>query len=421
MRMIRRCVCLAIFLAVAARPVHSQAPGGFGTSSGLLGAAVTESRRFDAVGANPALLGVYEEGPVRTTSVLSLDAAVLPGHNAFDAAARLGQLSGRVDDRRFRFVRAPMLWQGSSSFVSAAQVRWAAIQSREFAITLDTRFSSGGVVPDSLAALLGLERSGEAWEGAISSRVMSSVLTVGQGKYVGEVPVFGRLWAGVAAKGWWVHEFARGGFIADAPTVRVYGETAVRGAAGAGVDGGLAGLASGRVWYGISVSNLVQASFDPRSAARQRFVDVTAAGGELEVTQEVGPGIRADDPDTAAVRAAEELWNRLRYPSMLRVGVSVRSTWGTWAVATNETLKRGGLDAAAAEPRRSVAWHDGPRRFAVAYGWGGGHAVATAAVSGGRCDRRWTAGVRRTAGLGYGLSFDLSLSDWSCNLHAGSR
>lgn len=419
--MILRCVGLALFVASVAGPLASQAASGFGTSSGQLGAAVTESRRFDAVAANPALLGIYEEGPVRSTSVLSLDAVVLPGRDAFDAAARLGQLSGRVDDRRYRFVRGPMLWRGTSSVASAANVRWAAIQSREIAITLETRVASGGVVPDSLASLLGLERSGEAWQSAVSSRVISSVLTVGEGKYLGEVPVFGRLWAGVAAKGWWVHEFARGRFIADAPAVRVYGETLLRGAAGAGLDAGLAGLAGGRVWYGLSVSNLVQGSFDPRSAARQRFVDVSSAGGKVEVTQEMGPGIRADDPDTAAVRAAEELWDGLRYPSVLRIGMAVRSTWGTWGLAANETLKHGNLDGAIKEPRRTVAWHDSARRLAVAYGWGGGRSVATAAFSGGRCDRRWTAGVRRSAGLGYGVSFDLSLSDWSCNLHAGSR
>jgi hypothetical protein len=416
-----RPLVLALLAALAATSTLSaQLPSGLGTASGLAGTAVTGARRADAALWNPALVGIYD-GPQRTTSLLGLDAAVLPGGDAFRAAARLGLVSGRAEEPRFGFVARPLFWR-SGSPEAAAQVRWAAIQSRDLALTLDTRFAAGADVPAALAGALGAHGvAQDVWEDAEASRSLSSVLTVARGAYLGELPVLGRVWAGAAAKGWWVHEFATGRFQADLPAAEVYRETVLGNAGGLGVDAGVAGLARGRLWYGLSVSNLYETSFRPRRAPRTRTVEAVAAGDGVELRQALGPQIRDDDPDPDAVARADALWDATRFPTVLRAGVALEVPWGTLAGAVSERLRSGGLDPAEVEPGRSLAWHDPARRFRVSYGWGGGRSTVAAAVSGGRCDRRWTAGLRRTAGAGYGVMLDLSLSDWSCNLHGQGR
>jgi hypothetical protein len=411
-----------LILAVAvAPPLAAQLPSSLGTAAGLSGTAVTEARRADAALWNPALVGIYD-GPQRTTSLLGLDAGVLPGGDGFEAAARLGLVSGRVEEERLGFLAAPLVW-GSRSPEAAAQVRWAAVQSRDLVATLDTRFATHADVPSGLAGALGVRGvQPEVWEDAAVSRSLSSVLSLARGAYLGELPVFGRVWAGAAAKGWWVHEFATGRFQADLPAAEVYRETVLGNAGGLGVDVGVAGLARGRVWYGISVANVYETSFRPRRAPRTRTVEAVAApDGGVELRQAVGPEIGDDDPDADAVSRAEALWDDARFPTVLRAGLAMEMPWGTVAGAVSERLREGGLDPTGAEPRRSVAWHDPARRFRLSYGWGSGRSVASAAVSAGRCDRRWTAGVRRNSGAGYGFMLDLSLSDWSCNLHGQGR
>lgn len=408
---------LVVTLALAwSPPLAAQLPTSLGTAAGLSGTAVTEARRADAVLWNPALVGV-NDGPERTTSLLGLDAAILPGGDGLEAAARMGLLSGRVEEERFGFLAGPMFWR-SGSPEAAAQVRWAAAQSRGLAVSLDTRFAARAEVPSGLAGELGVRGvAAEVGEAGTASRSLSSVLSVARGAYLGELPVFGRVWAGTGVKGWWVHEFATGDFQADLPAAQVYRETVLGNVGGVGVDAGVAGLARGRVWYGLSVSNLYATSVRPGRAPRTRTVEaVSAADGGVELRQTLGPEIRDDDPDADAVARAGALWNETRFPSVLRAGLALEGRWGTVAGALAETLRDGGLDPPGVEPRRSLSWHDASRRFRVSYGWGDGRSVVTAAVSAGRCDRRWTAGVRRTSGAGYGLHLDLSLSDWSCNL-----
>jgi hypothetical protein len=410
-----------LLLVAWASSLPAQIPSSLGTSAGLSGTAVTEARRADAVLWNPALVGVYD-GPERSTSLLGFDAAILPGGDGFDAAARLGLVSGRVEEGRFGFLTRPMFW-GSGTPEAAAQVRWGAVQSRDLAVTLDTRFAASAEVPEELAGELGVRGvPREVWEDRPASRSLSSVLTVARGAYLGEFPVLGRAWAGAGVKGWWVHEFAAGRFQADLPAAEVYRETSLGKVGGLGVDAGVAGLAGGRLWYGLSVSNLYATSFRPGRAPRTRTVEAAAAAdGGVELRQTLGPEIRDDDPDADAVARAGTLWNDTRFPAVLRAGLAWEGRWGTVAAAVSERLDGGGLDPAGVEPRRSLAWHDAARRFRVSYGWGDDRSVIAAAVSAGRCDRRWTAGLRRTSDAGLGLVLDLSLSDWSCNLHGQGR
>jgi hypothetical protein len=416
----RPSVLMVLLAHVSSPPLAAQRPPSLGTASGLSGTAVTEARRADAVPWNPALVGVYD-GPERTTSLLALDAAILPGGDGLEAAARLGLLSGRVEEDRFGFLAGPMFWDGSPE--AAAQVRWAAVQSRGLALSLDTRIAAQAAVPGGLADELGVRGAEpEVWEAGTAARSLTSVLSLVRGTYLGELPVFGRAWAGAGVKGWWVHEFATGRFQADLPAAEVYREMVLGRVGGVGVDAGLAGLSRGRLWYGLSVSNLYATSFRPGRAPRTRTVEaVSAAGGGVELRQVLGPEIRDDDPDADAVARAEALWDDTRFPSVLRAGVAWEGRWGTVAGAVSETLREGGLDPSRVEPRRSLSWHDASRRFRVSYGWGDDRSVVAAAVSAGPCDRRWTAGVRRTSGAGYGLQLDLSLSDWSCNLHGQGR
>ncbi|HWK89217.1 MAG TPA: hypothetical protein VNP72_04455, partial [Longimicrobium sp.] len=184
---------MAVLAGIA--PLGAQLPPSLGTAAGLAGTAVTQARRADAALWNPALVGIYD-GPLRTTSLAGLDAPILPGGDGFAAASRLGLLSGRVEEDRFDVLAAPMLWN-SGSTEAAVQVRWAAIQSRDLAITLDTRYASAGGVPEGLARALGVRGVEPAvWQSEATSRSLTSVLTVARGMYLGEVPVFGRLWAG---------------------------------------------------------------------------------------------------------------------------------------------------------------------------------------------------------------------------------
>lgn len=412
---------LVLILVASASPLAAQVPSFLGTAAGLSGTAVTAARRADAALWNPALVGVHD-GPERSTSLLGLDAPVLPGRDGFDAAARLGLLSGRVEEDRLGFVGSSMFW-GSGTPETAVRVQWAAIQSRGLAVTLDTRFAASADVPEALAGELGVRGvAREVWEVAPSARSLSSVLTVARGAYLGELPVLGRVWAGAGVKGWWVHELATGSFQADLPAAQVYRETVLGNAGGLGVDAGVAGLARGRLWYGLSVSNLYATSFRPGRAPRTRTVEaVTDADGRVVLQQTLGPEIRGDDPDADAVDRAGALWDDTRFPSVFRAGLAWEGRWGTIALAASERLGDGALDPARVEPRRSLAWHDAARRFRLSYGWGDDRTAVAAAVSAGRCDRRWTAGVRRTSDAGFGLMLDLSLSDWSCNLHGQGR
>jgi len=410
----------ALFLVVLHSPAGAQAPPSLGTAAGAAGTAVTTARRADATLWNPALVGI-NDGPQQTTSLLSVDAAALPGGRIFDAASRLGLWTGRVEDRRFGFLARPIFW-GSGDAVANLQVRWAAVQSQDLAISLDTRLVASATIPEGIAGELGVNGvPEERWQAGQTSRSLTSVLSVARGAYLGEMPVLGHVWVGAVVKGWWVHSFATGAFRADLPTVNVYRETALGKAGGFGVDAGGAGRAAGGIWYGIAVANLFEASFRPATSPRTRAVAVADAGGELEITESWSAPIADDDPDPDAVARARALWEETRFPAVLRAGVAWEGRWGTVSAAVAERLRDGGLEAPAAEPARSLGWQDPAGRFRVGYAWGTARPVVSAAVSAGPCNRRWTVGVRRAEDGEYGVSLDLSLSGWQCNLHEHAR
>jgi hypothetical protein len=418
----RRLILSIVLAAFVASPLIAQRPPSLGTAAGYEGGGVTQARRADAVLWNPGLVGIYD-GPVRTTSVLAFDAASLPGSRGFDAAARLGLLSGRADDRRVERLGGPLFWRGRSPEV-AVQLRWVAVQSRDLALTLDTRSSVHASLPEGLAREIGTEGvAPNVWQAGGASRSLTSVLTLARGTYLGRFPTVGRLWAGAALKGWWVHEFATGAFLSDLPEVPAFRETVLGDAGGAGLDVGFAGvMASDRLWYGASVSNVYTATIQPRRAPRTRTVEVIIGPeGEVDYRETRGSVIREDDPDADAVARATQLWDDTRYPSVLRFGAAWDAAWGTVAVAGTELLSGGRLDAVGVEPGRTVAWSDPARRIRLAYGWGRSRPTFAAAVSAGRCDRRWTAGVRHSVETGVGVTLDLSLSDWSCNLQEHGR
>ena len=108
-----------------------------------------QARRADAILWNPALVGVYD-GPVRSSSLLGIDAGHIPGSDGVKASARLGLLSGRVEDDRFGSISGTLPW-GGSQLQAATQVRWVAVQSRDFALSLDSRYGAYADLPENLA------------------------------------------------------------------------------------------------------------------------------------------------------------------------------------------------------------------------------------------------------------------------------
>lgn len=412
----KQLVVAALAACVVAAPrdpaVAQEAPS-LGTAAGLGGTAVTQARRADAVLWNPALVGIYD-GPVRSSSLLGIDAAHLPGSRGVEASARLGLLSGRVEDDRFGSVSGTLPW-GGSRVEAASQVRWVAVQARDFAFSVDTRFGARATLPENLAEELAQDAEVETGTVGHSERSLVSTLAASRGHFLGDLPGLGRAWVGATVKGYLVHEAARGQ-ITDLPGPAVLTETRLRNAGGAGLDIGLAGLVGPRLWYGVSATNVFQMTFQPSEGPRQRFVRAeTSAEGGTQFEQSWGPEIRPDDPDGAALEQAEALWDRTRFPSVLRGGLSYATSGGTFSAAVRETLTEGSLDPAGRESPRTVAWASRTGALRLSYGWGEGREAISAATSWGRCDRRWTAGLRSAQGGAFGVFVDLSLGNWECN------
>lgn len=404
---------------VVVPPLSSQVGPSLGTAAGLGGSAVTESRRIDAALWNPALVGIYEGGATRTSSVLALDARTLPGGDAIEASARLGLLSGRVEDRRAGDYAAALAWGGGTRD-AAVQVRWLGAQSRGMVVTLDSRYSMRAALPPELAASLGIGDAAHGGGGE-AERALSTVLAASRGVFLGEFPSIGRIWAGATAKGWWLHEYGFGRFHGDLPTTSLFRETVLGDVGGIGADVGLAGLVAGRLRYGVSVANVYQATYTPGRNPRTRSVDVMIENERVRFQEQVSSEISLDDPDVEAVDRAREVWERTRFPVVARAGIAVESAWGTVAGAMRHEIKQGGLDPRGAEAERTLAWRDTGDRVRVSYGWGRNRDVLAAAVSFGGCARRWTMGARRTSDAEIGITVDVALSDWACNLRNGSR
>lgn len=409
-------------LSLAAAPLAAQAPPSLGTAAGLGAAGVTEARRTDAILWNPALVGIYD-GPVKSFSLLGLDFRSLSGGDSFETASRLGVLGANLEESA-RFRQFGDVLPGGGGGGTVGQVVWFGAQARDLALSVSTHYSEAGDVPFALRSAFTGEEIGNGTGAELLDveRSTATVLSVAKGAYLGRYPGLGQVWAGVTAKGWYVHDFGIGTFAQGLSDGEVYSEASVEGVPGFGIDFGIAGRVADRVRYGVAVANLYQQTFDPREGARERVILVARddAGRPL-VEERFGPEIGESDPDVAAARRVNALWKRAAFPSVLRAGLAYEAgSAGVFAGAVRSDLLASGLDAGWSEAPVSVAW-SGPTNLPLrlSYGWGEGVSALNAGVVFGRCDRRWAvAAGRRSGELGSALQLSASLTfaDWGCRL-----
>jgi hypothetical protein len=399
---------LVLPLVAAAMQAHAQQPSSIGTAAALGDAAVTESRRSDAILWNPALIGIYD-GPMATYSVLATDIAAFPASSWRSPARALG-LNGVPPVLRW----AESAGGGAGAAVSAGRIQWFASQNRDFALSLASHHTSAGAIPGAISVPLGgAAGAGSPLSGDSSLRVSASVLSIGRGMHVGKLPGVGSVWVGAAAKGWLVHSYARGAFQAEEPGEEVYREVAVRNVPGLGLDVGMAIQPSQRVRVGVSVSNVVAGAFRPKAWPRVRTVSVVPTGPEaVEVTESEGPNVQPEDDGTEDARLAHALWETLNYPAVLRAGGSVETDLGSIAGAVRTTLTEGGLDPEWEASPYTLAYA-GPGALPVnaSYAWGGGTSAVSLGLRVGTCERRWyLAVVRRETPWGTTLGTSASLT-----------
>jgi hypothetical protein len=382
----------------------AQQPLSIGTAAGLGDAAVTEARRTDALLWNPALLGVYD-GPLASYTVLAVDADALPARSWRGPAHTLG-LDGLPPRAGWM---APGI-RGTGAGVAAGRVQWFATQHRDFALGLSTHYQAAGSIPEPIARSLGGESRFEAPVAADSTlRSAVTVLAVGRGAHVGDLPLLGALWLGATAKGWWVHSYGRGAFLAGEPGEDVYRETVIRDVPGYGLDLGILAQPVDRVRFGASVSNAISGVFRPGKGPRVRVVSILpAAGGGADVTVTQTPHLGTDDEDTEDARRARALWESLAHDAVLRVGTTVETDVGSVAASVRTRLREGGVDPAVGDTPYTLAFAGtAVLPLHLSYGWGGEGSSVSAGVRLGRCERRWSVAItRRSApwGTTYGMS-----------------
>jgi hypothetical protein len=288
---------LAVAAALCCAPcavVIAQQPLSIGTAAGLGDAAVTEARRTDALLWNPALVGVYD-GPLSSYTALVVDFDVLPSAAWTRPARALG-----VDGLPGRAGWPGMRFGGGQTGLAAGAVQWLATQHRDFVLGLSSHHAAAGVVPGPIAQALGGE---SGLDGPVSPdstmRSTATVLALARGVHVGRVPLLGGFWLGATAKGWWVHEYARGSFLSDKPGDEVYRETVIHDVPGYGLDLGLLAQPAERIRVGASVTNLVSGAFRPRNGPRVRVASIIPReGGEAEVTETHSPFLGTEDDGT---------------------------------------------------------------------------------------------------------------------------
>lgn len=388
---------------VAAGPLAAQQPVAVGTAAAVGNAAVTESRRADAVLWNPALVGIYD-GPISSYSLLSLDLATLPSGGWIASASALG-VEGVGLARLPRRV-APT---GASGF-GQGTIRWLATQHREYAVSLSTGEIAGADVPEEIGAALGGSLASVPLATDSAMRGTYTVLAGSRGAHLGRMPVLGTVWIGATVKGWLVHSYARGGFSADVPGEDVYREAVIENVPGYGVDLGVLFQPAARVRVGLSASNIAAGAFRPKSGPRVRDVGVVAADGGYEVVEAMSPHLGSGDEDTEEGRLAARLWGSLAFPAVLRAGGSVETELGSLSAAWRATVRDGGLDPEWLAAPYTVAF-SGNSMLPVraSYSWGGKTHSLGLGVQMGSCERRWVAGVVRQSGE-WGSSIGTSVS-----------
>ncbi|HEX8361897.1 MAG TPA: conjugal transfer protein TraF [Longimicrobium sp.] len=393
-------------LASAQRPVEA------GTALG--GTGVTEARRADALLINPALLGIWDGGPAASHSFLALDLARLPSQGTFDGAVRLGLMDG---GRRPLQYSAPL--PDNPTYPGAlGGVTWGAFQNRDFALALSTHAAAHAHIPPAIRAALGAGKA-ESAASYESGRSLATVLAVGRAVELGRLPGIGAVWAGATAKGWYLHTYARGAFVADAPGGEVYRETVFRGVPGYGLDLGVAAN-PGPLRLAASVSNVFAGTVQSGSGPRERSVSVEEnPGGRALVTEQVGPEIGFADLDSASYTDARRAWDDALFPAVLRAGAAWDAGAGTVALAITEVLRQGGLEPARSTDRFTASVRGTERLpLRASYGWGDGARSYTLGLDAGSCARRWTLGVAYrdgSEGSSIGLSASLRLMDSSCS------
>lgn len=412
-----RTILAAAALTAAAARAHAQEPLSVGAATGMGGAAVTESRRTEAILWNPALVGIYD-GPLSSYTALAVDVDAFPARSWRAPARSLG-LEGLPSQLGWIGGFRP----GGGAAVAAGRIQWLGTQHRDFALGLSSHHLSAGDIPTGISTQLG-GASGLSAPTPRDSTVRSSatVLAAARGAHVGRLPVLGALWVGATAKGWWLHSYARGSFRGDEPAEEVYREVAIRDVPGFGVDLGVVGQPAERVRVGASVSNLVAGAFRPKNGPRVRLVSVVPGeGGEVEVTESYGPYLGAEDDGTEEAHLGRELWESVAFPAVLRAGGTVETDAGSFSAALRSTLRGGGLDPEWDASPYTLAYA-GPAALPLraSYAWGGDSRSIALGVRLGRCERRWNLGVtRRTSpwGTSYGAAASVTVgSSTGCDL-----
>lgn len=413
---------LVLAAAFGSLPLHAQRPLQTGTAIGLGLTAATEARRADAVLWNPALVGIYD-GPLSSYSLLSIDAAYLPSERYYGTAARLGLVGSGVGQENNVRGLGQHLFGGQTLAAGQVGVTWGAFQARDFALSLTTQATQYADVPERLAAAIrGGAPEGPDTIGLLgrrSGRTLSTTLALAKAQHLGNLPGLGPVWAGVTAKGWYLHTHAEGAFVSADPGADVYRETVFSGVPGYGIDVGLAAN-PGRFRLAAGVNNIFAGTIRPRSGPRERFVSVTepADGGAVTVSESTGPEIGFGDLGTTPFRDAQEAWERTHFPATIRAGAAVDAGLGTLAIATNLPINQGGIEPEWMQDRFAVSYR-GTSRLPVrlSYGWGEDRSTVGLGFQMGSCARRWNLGVGRTSGdIGTSLSLSASLvmADLSC-------
>lgn len=389
--MIFRVLQLTLLLLLASCPLAAQRAHSLGSAAALGEAAVTEARRADAGLWNPALVGVYD-GPQSSYSLVAPDLRAVPPKDWASPASALG-LSG-FGLARYPHGAAPSRGPGFGE----GSIRWIGTHYRTVAVSISSSEIAAADIPESISRVFG----GSPLRGPAADSAMHasySVVSVTQAAFVGRMPVIGKVWLGGTAKGWVVHSYGRGEFLAGGPGEAAYREVSVRGVPGYGADLGVLAQPLDRVRLGIAFANVAQGAFRPENGPRVRDVEVVEAPEGPEVVETVGPHVGQGDEGTDEGRMASALWSSASFPVVFRAGASYSAEIGSLAVAWRRTLRAGGLDPDWLAASNTIAFAGSPRLpIRLSYAWGGGTRGVAIGLLGGSCERGWAVAVERRVG-----------------------
>lgn len=361
-------VCLG-FLPVS---LFGQRPLHLGTAAGVGLGAVTEARQFDALGWNPALLGVWD-GPLHSASWLAVDIGDLPtakGLRTVSDRTGFGGTPGRFSPWASAFPRGD---RESGDLV----VRWAAVQSAGLAVSLESRVlwetgGAKGVFGDSLEAG--------------SRRASLSVGRVGWGGYLGR-----RIWGGASVEGLWVHQTGRSEVLTEGEDLADR-EILLEGIPGASLDVGLLARPLERLRFGAAVSDVLSGVWRSKHSPSLRTV-LRSSGSVVDAGS-----LGSEVVGTETGREVEALWTGTGVRPVVRGGAALDlGSNGGVGFGISRPLEGEGWLSAREEPSRTVFVRLGGMRGS--WGWGSVR-QGEAAVRIGGCGRVVTlsAGRRKVSG-----------------------